>query len=243
MNSPTAKSIHTIPGAVSKINWLELFILMAGTILMLTGTSKLIGVFSAAQSLDLAEPILGFSHRHLMLITGLFEVPVAFICLCINKPKLSLSLVAWLAANLCLYRAGLWMMGWQHSNGLLIEPLGISLRVSDAILSIASFFLLVGSLAALLVKRKTLSLIQGSTSDSIKLSCPACGGHVKFASQNIGQKIPCPHCQTIIKLRKPDLLKMSCFFCQEHIEFPSHCIGEKMPCPHCNKDITLMEPA
>jgi len=38
----------------------------------------------------------------------------------------------------------------------------------------------------------------------MKMVCPACGGHVKFAVQNIGQQIPCPHCQASIILRKPD---------------------------------------
>ena len=73
------------------------------------------------------------------------------------------------------------------------------------------------------------------------MSCPGCGTHIKFASQNLGQKTHCPQCQTAITLRKPDLMKMACFFCKEHIEFPSHAIGDKMPCPHCKMDITLME--
>jgi DNA-directed RNA polymerase subunit RPC12/RpoP len=68
-------------------------------------------------------------------------------------------------------------------------------------------------------------------------------GRTEFASQNVGQQIPCPHCRKSIALRKPDFLKMACFFCQEHIEFPAHAIGEKMPCPHCKLDITLKEPA
>ena len=75
------------------------------------------------------------------------------------------------------------------------------------------------------------------------MSCPVCGVHIRFDERNLGQKIPCPHCQKAITLRKLDLLKMACFFCQEHIEFPPHAIGEKMPCPHCHMDITLKEPA
>jgi DNA-directed RNA polymerase subunit RPC12/RpoP len=77
----------------------------------------------------------------------------------------------------------------------------------------------------------------------LKISCSHCGGHIEFASQNVGQQIPCPHCRKSIALRKPDFLKMACFFCKEHIEFPAHAIGEKMPCPHCKMDITLKEPA
>jgi hypothetical protein len=74
-----------------------------------------------------------------------------------------------------------------------------------------------------------------------KMSCPACGGHIRFAAQNAGQAIPCPHCRKTITLRQPDNLKMSCFFCQGHIEFPPHALGQKIPCPHCKMDITLKE--
>jgi DNA-directed RNA polymerase subunit RPC12/RpoP len=73
--------------------------------------------------------------------------------------------------------------------------------------------------------------------------CPACGGHIEFAAQNLGQEIPCPHCQKTITLHKPDLLKMACFFCHGHIEFPTHAIGTKMACPHCKMNITLKAPA
>jgi uncharacterized paraquat-inducible protein A len=75
------------------------------------------------------------------------------------------------------------------------------------------------------------------------MSCPSCGIHIRFAGKNLGQKIPCPHCQTSITLRRPDLLKMACFFCHGHIKFPPHAIGEKISCPHCNMGITLKEPA
>jgi predicted RNA-binding Zn-ribbon protein involved in translation (DUF1610 family) len=77
----------------------------------------------------------------------------------------------------------------------------------------------------------------------LKMSCPACGVHIRFDEKNLGHKIPCPQCQKTINLRKPGLLKMACYFCKEHIEFPTHAIGEKIPCPHCKMDITLKEPA
>jgi hypothetical protein len=77
----------------------------------------------------------------------------------------------------------------------------------------------------------------------LKVSCPSCGGHIKFSIQNLGQKMPCPHCQTNITLRKPENLKVSCYFCKGHIEFPAHAIGQKLKCPHCHMDIGLKEPA
>jgi DNA-directed RNA polymerase subunit RPC12/RpoP len=75
------------------------------------------------------------------------------------------------------------------------------------------------------------------------MACPACGLHILFAAQSLGQQLPCPQCNTTVTLRKPDLLKTVCFFCKGHIEFPTHAIGEKIPCPHCKMDITLRDPA
>jgi len=92
-----------------------------------------------------------------------------------------------------------------------------------------------------LAKAARATRLLRQAADQFKMSCPGCGTHIKFASQNLGQKTHCPQCQTAITLRKPDLMKMACFFCKEHIEFPSHAIGDKMPCPHCKMDITLME--
>ena len=75
------------------------------------------------------------------------------------------------------------------------------------------------------------------------MTCPGCGIHIRFALQNLGQRIPCPHCRKMITLREPDLLKMVCLYCKQHVEFPPHAIGQRIPCPHCKKEITLKEPA
>jgi uncharacterized paraquat-inducible protein A len=77
----------------------------------------------------------------------------------------------------------------------------------------------------------------------LRMSCPACGGHIKFSKRNLGQQTPCPHCQKAVTLRRDENLKMSCFFCNGHIEFPAHAIEQKLKCPHCHMDIGLKEPA
>jgi len=148
------------------------------------------------------------------------------------------SLAVWVSANFLAYRVGLWTLGWHHSSEFLFDPLGFSLEATDAVTSLLVVVLLIGGGFAL-----SIELRRAQTSEFIKLSCPACGNHIKFANQNLGQKVPCPQGQKTITLRKPDLLKMSCFFCQGHIDFPPHAIGKKMHCPHCNQDITLKEPA
>jgi uncharacterized paraquat-inducible protein A len=118
--------------------------------------------------------------------------------------------------------------------GVSAATAGIMAEVTLAYLVLGSYFMLAG---LWLQNRRVAS------KDEVKISCPSCGGHVTFASQNLGQQIPCPHCQAIIALRKPENLKMSCYFCKEHIEFPAHALGRKISCPHCNRSITLMERA
>jgi uncharacterized paraquat-inducible protein A len=106
-------------------------------------------------------------------------------------------------------------------------------------------YLLIGSCATLLwhwLRSSSNPLLHHSSTPSLKMACPACGLHIRFAAQNLGQQIPCPQCKTTVTLRRPDLLKTVCFFCKGHIEFPTHAIGEKIPCPHCKMDITLKEP-
>lgn len=237
MNSPVAIKPAAFRPAIFLKKWPASFVLLTGTILTMMGISEIIGGLSTTQILDLPDPILGFPFRYLMLTMGMMELFAALLCLFTDKKVLSLGLVAWLSANFIAYRIGLWSMGWQHSSGFLIVPLGLSLRNTDFIFSSVSIFLLIGGVAALWLERRT-----ALAAEFLKISCPSCGLHVKFAIQNLGQKIPCPHCQTTITLRKPDFLKMSCFFCKEHIEFPTHAVGQKIKCPHCTNDITLKEP-
>jgi hypothetical protein len=145
----------------------------------------------------------------------------------------------WLIINLVVYRIGLWTTGWYHPYpllGNLMEGLNVSALIADGIVAVTSAYLFTGGIVMF-----WLELNLARTAKFQKMSCPSCGGHIKFAIQNLGQKIPCPHCHKETTLRKPDLLKMSCFFCKEHIEFPVHAIGQKIACPHCKMDITLKE--
>jgi predicted RNA-binding Zn-ribbon protein involved in translation (DUF1610 family) len=197
--------------------------------------------FAKAPAPDMADPIFALPFHDLMLWVGLAELAVACLCLFTSKRTLSLGLLAWLVVTLAAYRVGLWTMGWHHPYAWvagLINGLDVSPRVADLMIGATSAYLLVGSMAMLWFERRTA---QAAT--SLKMSCPSCGGHIQFASQNLGQQIPCPHCQKETILRKSDNLKMSCVLCGGHIEFPAHAIGQKIQCPHCAKTITLLKPA
>jgi hypothetical protein len=216
----------------------DMFVLIAGTILAFMGTGQILGGLANVQLLELSDPIFGLPFHSLMLSLGIIELFIAFSCLFTNKRTLSLSLVAWVSANFIVYRIGMWSMGWHRSCGFLIDPLGLSLTATDVIFSLSSAFLLVGSITTLWLERRTVQM-----ANFLKMSCPSCGVHIRFVIQNLGQIIPCPHCQKETTLRKPENIKMSCYFCKEHIEFPAHALGQKIKCPHCNRGITLMDPA
>jgi RNase P subunit RPR2 len=216
------------------------FLQLAGGLLTFNGTATLITILQKPQMTALPDPVLGISVRWLMLGVGLAELLLALLCLFTRKRGITFALLAWLALNLIVYWFGLWSMGWPYHYGYvgpLVNSLDISpFRAGVVMLAVLGFLLLGSGIAPWLERRSK------QAAETLKMSCPSCGVHIRFANQNVGQKTSCPQCKAAITLRKPDLLKMTCFFCQEHIEFPSHAIGEKMPCPHCKMDITLKEP-
>ena len=119
--------------------------------------------------------------------------------------------------------------------GNLMDSLNISPLAADGLVAATSVYLLIGSGATF--------WFAGRVAKFQRMFCPSCGGKIRFATQNLGRKIPCPLCKTTIILRAPENLKMSCSFCHDNIEFPAHAVGQKIPCPHCNMTVILKEPA
>lgn len=216
------------------------FLVSSGAILALNGMEQILEVFAKNQTLDLADPIFGIPFRVMLLSFGIVNVAIAALCFFTDRKMLLLCIIVWWTANGVVYRIGLWQMGWTQPYPLvsyLATSLHISVRKADVVLAGVAGYLLTGSITSLVVLKREISEKQFS-----KMSCPSCGGHIKFGSQNVGQKTNCPHCKKSVTLRTGGAsLKMSCFFCQGHIEFPAHALGSKMPCPHCKKDITLVE--
>ena len=226
------------------MKWIKPFIHSAGGIMLAAALTRFLIAAGSAQVLALPEPMLGIPLRYAVLAVGAFELVVALICHFGNQAGLQLGWLAWLATNYLVYWIGLWAMHVHPQAtciGSFTDPLHLSRGTTGLIIGFLPFYLLLGSYAALIWL--WLEGRRAKAAKFLKMSCPSCGIHIRFSDRNLGRKIPCPHCQTNITLRKPDLLKTSCFFCQGHIEFPAHAIGEKIPCSHCNMDITLKEPA
>lgn len=220
------------------------FVLSAGGLLLAAALARFFIFVENSPLLHRPDALLGIPLQLGVVLVGGVELGVALACLFGTRTGLQAALLAWASLNYLVFRIGLVWMGVHQEwtcIGSLTDPLHLARGNSGGTTSyVIPSYLLVGSFAALLWP--WLRRVFPPASAFAKMSCPGCGGHIKFARHNLGQEIPCPHCKAGIILRKPENLKMSCYFCHGHIEFPSHALGTKMPCPHCRKDITLKEP-
>jgi hypothetical protein len=126
----------------------ELFILTVGTILAIVGFAKIRALFGDAKILGACDPIIGIQFRHLMLAVGSIEIVLCLLCFLGKRPILIVTVIAWLATNLAVYRVGLWWMGWHRPCGCLgnlTDALHISARTADNIMKAVLAYLLIGS--------------------------------------------------------------------------------------------------
>jgi uncharacterized paraquat-inducible protein A len=218
----------------------------AGALLLAAAVALVISIFGADAHLVWPhDSVLIISLRTLYWIFAGLASGMALVCLFGRRAGFKTALIFWLMLNVTAYALAVHWNG--HGGSIsaywnsLAAAFGITPGAAYFLLAMLFFYLSIGSSVSLawLWMDKSKTQREGL----LKMSCQACGGHVKFAPQNLGQLIPCPHCQATITLRKPENLKMSCHFCKEHIAFPSHALGQKIKCPHCTRDITLTEPA
>ncbi len=226
--------------------WIKPFLYSAGGILLAAAAIRFVIAAGDAPSLALPEPMLGIPLRYAVLAVGGIELIVALICLFGRQAAFQVACLAWLSTDYIVYRIGLLLMHDHPQTtciGSLTDPLHLAAGAMGLLVAFLPFCLVIGSCAALPGVWQSWASLPRSLPSDIKMSCPGCGIHLKFAVQNLGRQIACPHCQAIITLRKPDLLKTACSYCRQHIEFPAHAIGQKLQCPRCKQDIILKEPA
>lgn len=128
------------------------FILTSGAILGITAMAKLVSIFSKAPLMLLPDPLVGLSFRYLLLLAGLAELAVAYLCFFTRSAKRNVLLIAWLSTTFLSYRAGLWFIHWHrpcHCLGDLTEMLHISPGMADNLMKFVLLYLLVGSYASL----------------------------------------------------------------------------------------------
>lgn len=246
------------------MKWVQNFIRFAGAILLTAALIRFVTAAGSAQALALPEPMLGIPLRLSLLLVGGIELAIALVCLFGSQTKFQIGLLAWLSTNFAVLWIGLFWMNLHPqatSIGSFTDPLHLSRGLIGFIIQFLPLGLLLGSYAAWLhlwlgnrsnpaqPSLQPMTIMAGTDragsmvlARSLKISCAACGGHVEFPSNRLGEKIPCPHCQTVLTLQKGSNMKMSCSTCDGHLEFPDHAIGQTIPCPHCASLITLERP-
>lgn len=222
----------------------EVFVNSAGFFLLAFALAMFAQNWASAGFASPLDPLFRISMRNVFWAAGGLAAIVALTCLFIGKGHtLKMLLVLWLAVILLTCQFGFRSSGAHNTQAYLYtlgDTFDVSAETTMRLLGGLVLYLLVGSAGLLLCSWVAES--HHAKAGYLKMYCPACGGHVEFLPTNLGQTIPCPHCQASVMLRKPENLKISCYFCEGHIEFPPHAIGTKMACPHCKMDITLKEP-
>jgi DNA-directed RNA polymerase subunit RPC12/RpoP len=221
------------------LKWTRYGILAAGGVLLAAALVRFLILLSPAQSLALPDPLLGIPLRLAVFLAGAVELAAGAVCLFGRNSRVQTAGLAWLATNWVVYRLGLIWMGI-HPQGTFLGMLTDPLHLAGTTMGLLVGWLPFG-FVALCGAVVMGSWLGGHRAGSTKMFCPTCGGHIRFAASNVGERIPCPHCAATIRLEHHETLKIHCFFCQGHIEFPAHAIGTKIHCPHCRQDITLKE--
>ena len=237
-------------------NLTKKFLFSAGILVLAAAGVRFANLFhdtlAAHRLLQAKDKFFGLNVRDELWILIVAELLVGAALLLLKSTSTRLYLLAWAMTNFLLIKLAIQSQGIQIEKsfiGSLSDPFHLTHGITGQVLAIIPYYLLLGAYLSLgwlwlrevKWERKPRVKVQTGRDGFWKMSCPACGGHVKFALQNEGQKIPCPHCEKMLMLRREENLKMSCFFCAGHIEFPAYALGQKIACPHCRKDITLKE--
>ena len=125
-------------------------------ILLCTSLGKICSAGGAAPILDLPEDLLPLSNRQVLLLVGTIEMGIYFLILLAADPGLKLVALAWLGSNFLLYRIAVKTLNLGTicpCMGSLTSMLPVRPAIIDEILSVAAFYIFVGSFFFLLTRR------------------------------------------------------------------------------------------
>ena len=164
---------------------------------------RLLAAAGNAQVWALPDLVLGIPLRHAVMIVGTLELVVAVICLFGKRVGLQVGLTAWLAINFLVFQIGAFAMHyhWQATCiGSLTVPLQLTRGFTGIVIGFNPIYLLAGSGIASFwpwFGQRAENRLK-EEAKSIKMSCTACGIHIRFESARVGQQIDCPQCRKSI---------------------------------------------
>lgn len=135
-----------------KTAYIRVFLYSAAVLLLGTAVAKFVSAGGSARILQNPDPILGIPFRSVFCIVGSVEAVVAFLCFVGKRMSMQAGLVAWLATNFVIYRAGLLWVGYHEPCsclGNLTDALHISPGAADTGMKIILAYLLIGSYGTL----------------------------------------------------------------------------------------------
>src|ERR1051325_1698424 len=132
----------------------ERFLQSAAVILFVTAIAKLLSAAGSSVELEHHDPILVLTNRHVFILVAIIELALSAFLLISRHRLLGLLLVAWLATNFLVYRAGLHSVGAPafcncigSYNRISLSPFALNL-----LLLVALGWLLAGSYAGLILE-------------------------------------------------------------------------------------------
>ena len=134
------------------------FVRSSGALLLITGLAKIFSFFGNTRVLEIRDPLIGLPLGTVILIVGLVELALAYLCLSSKRLGACAGMVAWLATNFIMYRLGLWFIGWHKPRaclGSLTDMLHISPGTADNIMKAVLTFLFVGAYSVMLLNLVT----------------------------------------------------------------------------------------
>lgn len=138
----------------------EIFVISAVAILCLAAIAKVISVLGDTRILDATDPVFGVSYRNVMLVTGVVELATAMSVLFYLKGNWRFYCLLWLACLFGAYRLSLYLLGAStpcSCLGTIGSSLGIPGNLVQRLADWMFYYLLAGSLAAVMCRTKSSS--------------------------------------------------------------------------------------
>lgn len=136
--------------------WIRLQIASSVILLVILAASKFVSIWTLTRVHREIDPLLGIAFEYSIGIAALMELSVALAALVSKSAHIQAAWMIWLSGVFCLYRFGLWWIGYSKPcacMGSLTGLLEISPDRADLIAKTVLAYLITGNCAVLAFAR------------------------------------------------------------------------------------------